>query len=145
VSRFGLNTTIEDEEGNLEYLLAKSNSFPWLWKTSECAIKNTFFLQSSLVSLARALVKNAKNIILDEATGVCSSCSIIVCSFCSLPLLCSSVYYETDRKIQDTIAYEFKNRTILFIARESNEPFALTPFLMSYPDFARSPTYNYVL
>lgn len=30
----------------------------------------------------------------------------------------ASVDYETDRKIQDTIAYEFKDRTILCIARE---------------------------
>lgn len=32
----------------------------------------------------------------------------------------ASVDYETDRKIQDTIAYEFKDRTILCIARESS-------------------------
>ena len=31
--------------------------------------------------------------------------------------------YETDRKIQDTIAYEFEDRTILCIARKLNEPF----------------------
>ena len=30
----------------------------------------------------------------------------------------ASVDYETDRKIQDTIASEFKDRTILCIARE---------------------------
>ncbi|KAF8624506.1 hypothetical protein AX15_005822 [Amanita polypyramis BW_CC] len=52
--------------------------------------------QRSLVSLARALVKDSKIIILDEATA--------------------SVDYETDRKIQDTIAYEFKDCTILCIA-----------------------------
>ena len=36
----------------------------------------------------------------------------------------ASVDYETDRKIQDTIAYEFEDRTILCIARKPNEPFS---------------------
>ncbi|PFH53092.1 hypothetical protein AMATHDRAFT_73621 [Amanita thiersii Skay4041] len=71
-NRFTLDSVIEDEGGNLS------------------------IGQRSLVSLARALVKNAQIIILDEATA--------------------SVDYETDRNIQDTIAYEFKDRTILCIA-----------------------------
>ncbi|KAF9484355.1 ABC transporter [Pholiota conissans] len=52
--------------------------------------------QRSLVSLARALVKNSKLIVLDEATA--------------------SVDFETDHKVQQTIATEFKDRTILCIA-----------------------------
>lgn len=73
--RFTLDSPIEDEGSNLS------------------------IGQRSLVSLARALVKDSKVLILDEATA--------------------SVDYETDRKIQDTIATEFRDRTILCIARAS--------------------------
>ena len=48
------------------------------------------------MSLARALVKDSEVLILDEATA--------------------SVEYETDRKIQEAIATEFRDRTILRIA-----------------------------
>jgi ABC-type multidrug transport system fused ATPase/permease subunit len=73
--RFTLDSPIEDEGSNLS------------------------IGQRSLVSLARALVKDSKILILDEATA--------------------SVDYETDRKIQDTITTEFHDRTILCIARTS--------------------------
>ncbi|KAJ3795163.1 ABC transporter [Lentinula aff. detonsa] len=72
VNRFTLDSVIEDEGGNLS------------------------IGQRSLVSLARALVKDTKVLILDEATA--------------------SVDYETDRNIQDTITNEFEDRTILCIA-----------------------------
>jgi len=72
VNRFTLDSSVEDEGNNLS------------------------IGQRSLVSLARALVKDTKILILDEATA--------------------SVDYETDRKIQDTISAEFADRTILCIA-----------------------------
>ncbi|KAI0041202.1 ABC transporter [Auriscalpium vulgare] len=70
--RFSLDSPIEEEGNNLS------------------------IGQRSLVSLARALVKDSKVLILDEATA--------------------SVDYETDRKIQETIKNEFRERTILCIA-----------------------------
>ncbi|KAJ6577412.1 P-loop containing nucleoside triphosphate hydrolase protein [Mycena capillaripes] len=72
INKFTLDTVIEDEGQNLSVG------------------------QRSLVSLARALVKDAKVLVLDEATA--------------------SVDYETDRNIQDTITHEFADRTILCIA-----------------------------
>ncbi|CCH41462.1 putative membrane protein [Wickerhamomyces ciferrii] len=52
--------------------------------------------EKQLIALARALVRNSKILVMDEAT--------------------SSVDYETDTKIQSTIANEFANCTILCIA-----------------------------
>jgi len=73
VSRFNLDSTIDAEGSNLSVG------------------------QRSLVSLARALVINAKILVLDEATA--------------------SVDYLTDYQIGNTIAKAFRDRTVLCIAR----------------------------
>ena len=97
------------------------------------------------MSLARALVKDAKIIILDEATGEFSECCI-TCLLNTRTSVLASVDYETDRKIQDTIAYEFEDRTILCIARKPNDRFFFClVHLFLYVLCFRSSAYNYFL
>ena len=119
VNRFTLDTVIEDEGGNLSVGQVRSFSPTLEGLLSTWTDVSIFIVQRSLVSLARALVKNAKVIILDEATG--DGRLSLLEYFHMLNAyhtrLSASVDYETDRKIQDTIAYEFKDRTILCIAR----------------------------
>jgi ABC-type multidrug transport system fused ATPase/permease subunit len=93
--RFSLDSPIDDEGNNLS------------------------IGQRSLVSLARALVNDTKILILDEATGdpdIYPGSEYILMDF-----YVASVDYETDSKIQHTIANEFKERTILCIARKSEK------------------------
>jgi ABC-type transport system involved in cytochrome bd biosynthesis fused ATPase/permease subunit len=145
VSRFDLDTITEDEGGNLSVGQVRL-LFTALHSKSNI---KAFLLQRSLVSLARALVKNAKIIILDEATGEFSECcNIIICLLITPISVLASVDYETDQKIQNTIAYEFEDRTILCIARKPNEPtlsikLPCSPSLM-FRDF-RSSSHNYFL
>ncbi|KAJ9105843.1 hypothetical protein QFC19_003413 [Naganishia cerealis] len=58
--------------------------------------------QGSLISLARALVRDAPIVVLDEATAALHTMW--------------AVDLETDAKIQETIRREFKNKTLLCIA-----------------------------
>jgi ABC-type multidrug transport system fused ATPase/permease subunit len=88
-SRYDLDSTIESEGANLSVG------------------------ERSLLSLARALVKDCKVVVLDEATLVmCSSFRRLI-----LNLFRASVDLDTDSKIQHTIQTEFQDRTLLCIAR----------------------------
>ncbi|EGW34666.1 uncharacterized protein SPAPADRAFT_53104 [Spathaspora passalidarum NRRL Y-27907] len=94
----GILTATEIEEAQQLDKSTKSENLPkfHLDKVVESEGENFSLGERQLVSFARALVRESKILILDEAT--------------------SSVDYETDNKIQTAIAREFSNCTILCIA-----------------------------
>lgn len=93
-TRFTLDLAIEDEGGNLSVG------------------------ERSLVSLARALVKNSKIIVLECVAFACLVRARILTNisrrFCSEAT--ASVDYATDSRIQATIRKEFSDKTLLVIA-----------------------------
>lgn len=73
--------------------------------------------ERSLLSLARALVKDARIVILDEATYVNPSRNGPN-GTCLTESHRASVDLETDKKIQETVQTQFVDRTLICIARE---------------------------
>lgn len=91
-SRFTLDTPIEDEGLNMV-----RRPLVCFWRARALIHADAQSVgERSLVSLARALVKDSQIVLLDEATA--------------------NVDYETDSKIQATIATEFRSKTLLCIA-----------------------------
>lgn len=109
-SRFTLDSPVEDEGNNLSVG------------------------QRSLVSLARALVRDAPIVVLDEATAVSydwNNQADHESDNCGFALDIQAVDLETDAKIQETIRREFKDKTLLCIARQSQS----LPCVLADADF----------
>ena len=126
--RFDLDTPIDGEGSNLSVGQVRFSPVLRLSRSLIAA-------QRSLVSLARALVHETKILILDEATGpILRACDLVhQLTFCA-----ASVDYETDGKIQNTIATEFKERTILCIARKSRSDRFCSAFVDHHVDRLRT-------
>lgn len=94
-----------------------------------CTGSNYSAGEKQLLALCRALVKNSKIIVLDEAT--------------------SSVDVETDAKLQRTIQTEFMSSTLLCIAHRLNTIGKFRPLMLVLsvliPDFPISAYYDRVL
>jgi ABC-type multidrug transport system fused ATPase/permease subunit len=103
--RFTLDTVIEDEGLNLSVG------------------------ERSLVSLARALVTDAQVVVLDECTAVSYLLPACVPGQTHVWMFGKqAVDLETDRKIQETIRQEFKDKTLLCIARKCCSPHLLSQY-----------------
>jgi ATP-binding cassette subfamily C (CFTR/MRP) protein 1 len=90
-TRFTLDSVVEPEGQNL----SQGERSLLVCPSSQSTAVSSYLSQS----IARALVKDSKVVILDEATA--------------------SVDLATDSKIQDTIQAEFSDKTLLCIARAS--------------------------
>lgn len=115
----------------------------------EKTTKNNFTLESpvepeganlsvgerSLLSLARALVKDSKVVVMDEATSVFSFLSRVSIL---TPFHSASVDLETDNKIQRTIQSEFEGCTVLCIARKFSHAHIAHPRAHPIPDRLRT-------